>query len=196
MLELISSKLCTNDFVTWPQYTFGLSLFVVSMRRFSPSVDTILDDVASSMPSSNAAVQTDARDPTDVLVNMVRAVAAGADVPAQVVVVPSPLPATCGISVKSAFRSSPPSSLLHSRLLNPKLNVSAPIRIDSVEEERKNRILKIICTRFLRHVELPLEGSNFSSSLHNLASEVARTVNRCPAASLTGSLDRALTFCK
>jgi len=138
----MSSKLCTNDFVTWPQYTFGLSLFVVSMRRFNPSVDVTLDDsTASSMPSSNAVVQTDARDPTDVLANMVRAVAAGADVSAQVVVVPSPLPATCRISVKSAFRSSPPLPLLHSRLLSSKLNEFCPscipFQIDTVEEERK-----------------------------------------------------------
>jgi len=106
MLELISSKLCTNDLVTWPQYTFGLSLFVVSMRRFSFS-DVFDDSAASSMPSSNAVVQTDAREPMDVLANALRVAIAGADVTAQVVVVLSPLPAVCRISGKRIFRTSP-----------------------------------------------------------------------------------------
>lgn len=117
MLELISSKLCTSDFVTWPQYTFGLSLFVVSIRRLSFAVDAALDDsAASSMPSSNAVVQTDARDPTDVLANALWAATTGADVPAQVV--PSPLPATCRIPVKSTFRKFPHYFYCNSRLFH------------------------------------------------------------------------------
>lgn len=105
MLELISSKLCTNDFVTWPQYTFGLSLFVVSIRRFNFS--GVFDSATSSIPSSSAVVQTDAREPTDVLANALRVAMAEADVTAQVVVVVfSPLP-VCRISVKRIFRTSP-----------------------------------------------------------------------------------------
>jgi len=91
MLELISSKLCTSDLCTWPQYTFGLSLFVVSMSRFSFSDAVLVDSRTSSMPSNNAVVQTDAREPTDVLANALPAATTGADVPMQVVVVPSPL---------------------------------------------------------------------------------------------------------
>jgi len=119
MLELMSSKLCTSDLVTWPQYTFGLSLFVVSMRRFNFAVDATLDDsAASSIPSSNAVVQTDARDPTDVLANALWAAITGADVPAQVVVVPSPLPVTCRIPVKSTFRKFPHHFFCSSHLFN------------------------------------------------------------------------------
>lgn len=152
MPELISSKLCTSDFVVWPQYTFGLSLFVVSIRRFSLSVDETLDSVASSMPSNNAVVQTDARDPTDVLANMVRTVAAGTDVPAQVVVVPSPLPATCRISVKRTFRSSPPSPLLHSCLLSSALNCIHFGQVQLKKKEEKRNFKNLRKTLLPHHV--------------------------------------------
>jgi len=109
MLELISSKLCTSDLVTWPQYTFGLSLFVVSIRRLSFS-DVFDDSAMSSIPLSNAVVQTDAREPTDVLANALRVAIAGADVTAQVVL--SPLPVVYRISVKRIFLCIPTIALI------------------------------------------------------------------------------------
>lgn len=195
MLELTSSRLCTNDFVTWPQYTFGLSLLlIVSANRCFVVDGVVLEDSAtsSSIPSSIAVVQTDAREPTDVLAKVqIRTAATGADVPAraQVVVVPPPFPATDRISEMRAFVCPHRVPLLlatHSRPFGGRKRV----RETQITMRRETRIA-------LRRISgLPFAGSNFSSLFHR-TSDVARTANRCPADSLMDSRDdRAVTFWK